>query len=73
MTRKEMALRKKFGLATTTKALQNKDGVVHGPEDFVFSGRPRIEKEYFNQFGVFKSWENITFTVNTRGKVIVKR
>jgi len=59
MTRKQIALRKKFGLATTTKALQNKDGVVNGPEDFIMGG-------------VVKGWENITWSVDTRGKVIVK-
>jgi hypothetical protein len=48
-TRKEIAFRKKHGLATTAKELQeHKKSSPSGPEDFVigaYSRRPRIEKE----------------------------
>tara|TARA_R110000751_G_scaffold18484_1_gene56231 strand:- start:698 stop:904 length:207 start_codon:yes stop_codon:yes gene_type:complete len=57
MTRKEIALRKKFGLATTAKELKNKDGVVNGPEDLIIGG-------------VKKGWEKITFSVDTTGKIV---
>ena len=72
---RSIAFRKKHGLATTAKELQErKKNSPSGPEDFVigaYSGRPRIEKEYFAKFGVFKSWEDITFSVDTTGKLIV--
>ena len=74
---RSIAFRKKHGLATTAKELQErKKNSPSGPEDLVigaYSGRSRIEKEYFAKFGVFKSWEYITFSVDRFRNIVLEK
>ena len=57
---RSIAFRKKHGLATTAKELQErKKNSPSGPEDFITGRR-----------GVIKGWEDITFSVDTTGKIV---
>ena len=60
-TRKEISLRKRLGLATTARELENlRKEAVSGPEDLIIGK-------------VVKGWDRKTWTVDTTGRVVVKK